>query len=425
MADSDMMSGPDLVMRNVRFPSGRIADLTLSEGKVVRAGSAGRFLPSIDCTSLIVIPAAVDMHVHMRGGSQSRKEDWGTGTESAIAGGVTIVVDQPNTIPAIDTPELLARRVAEAERDARCGFAINSAVTGATPIDEMWSAGAMAFGETFFGPSSYGEPVSEVTMAASLERIHAVGGLATVHAEIVMQGGADGLAAHDRNRPGSGEVRAIEQVKRLNPGGCRIHFCHMSTGPSIAAAAGTVEVTPHHLFLSRERFSDDDAHEKVNPPLRSEKERKGVWQHWEEIDVIASDHAPHTREEKSQDFANAPSGIPGVETMVPLLMAEVLHKRITLDSVIRKTAAIPAEILGIPPAGFNPGDRADFALYPKEIGTVEADQLHSKCGWTPFEDFEAVFPDIVVMGGELVFQDREFFPARATWYPGKGYARGT
>ncbi len=209
----------------------------------------------------------------------------------------------------------------------------------------------------------------------------------------------------------------------------------MSTKRAIGAASGSVEVTPHHLFLSLERSCNPEAFWKVNPPLRREKARKDLRSMWERIDVIASDHAPHTRSDKEQPFAAAPSGIPGVETMVPLLMAEVLDGKIGLQDVILKTSANPAALLGIPPAGFSPGDRGDFALYPKAAAPVDPDTLHSRCGWTPFEGLPAVFPCLVVMGGMVVYEEGEFFPVtprgwrvtgsfrpRPGRHPGEGYA---
>ncbi len=208
----------------------------------------------------------------------------------------------------------------------------------------------------------------------------------------------------------------------MNTSGCRLHFCHLSSPASIRAATGSVEVTPHHLFLSREGFDPCDSFGKVNPPLRSERERKKVWKEWDRIDVIASDHAPHTIAEKEQDFGSAPSGLPGVETMIPLLLAEVIEGRITLSSLIEKTVYNPARILGIPRAGYAPGDRADFALYKKAAEPIQTDRLHSKCGWTPFEGQKAVFPETVVMGGEIVYREGEFFPSEPSWFPGNGFS---
>jgi dihydroorotase len=208
-----------------------------------------------------------------------------------------------------------------------------------------------------------------------------------------------------------------------NTTGCKLHFCHMSTKESViaAATAGSVEVTPHHLFLSHERFRAGDAKGKVNPPLRSEKERKDLLTAWDRIDVIASDHAPHTLTEKQAPFPVAPSGIPGVETMVPLLMAAVLENTVSLVDVMRKTSWKPAELLGIPQAGFGPGNRADFALFSKEVCHVDPDLLHSKCVFSPFEGLPAVFPRTVILNGKVVYDDGEFSSGSPVWFAGKGY----
>jgi dihydroorotase len=114
---------------------------------------------------------------------QAAKEDWESGTKSALAGGVTIVVDQPNTVPPVNTPETLRARVFDAKEKAFCHFEINSSVTHGTPLSAMWSAGAMAFGEIFFGPSSYGEAVTPQDLKGAFDQIHSLGGLATIHAE--------------------------------------------------------------------------------------------------------------------------------------------------------------------------------------------------------------------------------------------------
>jgi len=416
-----MESRPDLVLANVLLPDGRKADISIRDGRVVHAGAPLAADHVIDCTGRIVLPAAVDVHVHIRGGSQSKKEDWETGSMSALAGGVTVVVDQPNTVPPLADPAAFSRRVADAREHSLCSFAVNSAVTPQTPAEAMWAAGAMAFGETFFAPSSYGEALSVPDLSLLLGRIHALGGLATIHAESVRPGEDNGLAAHDMLRSPEGERDAVLAVQACNTSGCRLHICHMSSALSLAAAKGTVEVTPHHLFLSREKVRDNDTRFKVNPPVRSERERKALFACWDRIDVIASDHAPHTQVEKAQEFSIAPSGVPGVETMVPLLMAEVLEKRLPLPDVIQKTSTAPAALIGIPPAGFLPGDRADFAIYQKKAVPIEADRLHSRCGWTPYEGMKAVFPGIVIRDGAVVYENGGYTRIPPVWYAGKGY----
>lgn len=411
----------DLVLRNVTLPTGRPVDIVVADGIVRHVGAPARAGETIDCTGYTCLPGAVDMHVHMRGGAQREKEDWRTGTTSAVAGGVTVVVDQPNTVPPLTTPELLRARVREAAGEAVCGFAVNAGVVPGANLDGMWDAGAMAFGETFAAPSSYGEGLDAETLKVLFDRIHALGGVATVHAEEVSGRAPATLADHDRARSGEGEARAVEAIAGLAPAGLRLHFCHLSTAASVRAARGTVEVTPHHLFLSREAFDPDETGARVNPPLRDEETRRELWSCWERIDVVASDHAPHTLHEKRMPFETAPSGIPGVETMVPLLMAAVRRGRITLASVIEKTSWRPAAILGIPRAGFEPGDRADYALYPDEITRIDAAHLHAKCDWSPFEGLDAVFPEEVIVGGRRAYVHGDLRETRGAWYPGKGY----
>jgi len=419
-----MKPGPSLLLKNVTLPEGRVADIMLKNGMVAHVGAAGPADRIMDCSGLFVLPAAVDIHVHMRGGPQSAKEDWESGSRSALAGGVTVVADQPNTVPPLTTPEAFTARVADAKEHALCSFAINSGVTPDTPLEALWHAGAGAFGETFFAPSSYGDAVGAEALARALCEIQRLGGLATIHAEEVGPGNDEDLRSHAQIRSAAGELRAVRAVAACNTSNCRLHFCHMSTGDAVAAATGSVEVTPHHLFLSREMFSDQDTFAKMNPPLRTGKERKDLWTRWDRIDVVASDHAPHTRTEKAVAFPDAPSGVPGVETMVPLLMAEVLKKTITIRDVIAKTSYNPARLIGIPPAGYTSGDRADFALYAKEIVAVDPDALHSRCGWSPFGGCPAVFPETVIMGGTVVYDQGGFSPGNPVWYPGKGYRHG-
>jgi dihydroorotase len=279
----------------------------------------------------------------------------------------------------------------------------------------------MAFGEVFFAPSSYGEAITPQELEKALGQIHSLGGLATIHAEEVISGSDTTLECHAQVRSPAGELRAVRAVQHANTAGCRLHFCHLSTSASVDAARGSVEATPHHLFLSHEMFEYTDACAKVNPPLRSEQERRELLSRWDRIDVIASDHAPHTALEKKLPFSDAPSGLPGVETMVPLLLAAVLEKTIGLPDVIAKTSSNPAAILGIPPAGFSPGYRGDFAIFKKQAVRIEADNLHSRCGWTPFEGKMGVFPTQVIMDGMVVFEEGEFFRATPSWIPGKGF----
>ncbi len=421
-----MTARADLVLKNVLCPDGRHADLSIRGGKVVHSGSPLPTDVSIDCRGKIVIPGGIDMHVHMRGGERQRhKEDWGSGSRSALAGGVTVVVDQPNTVPPVTNGEILAARVNEALCSAVCGFAINGGVVPGSDIVSMWRRGAMAFGEIFAGPSSYGEAVPPEALREFLRIIRGLGALATVHAE-QPAGTGNNLEGHDRARPASGEIAAIGSVSRAAPKRSRLHFCHLSTEEAVRTArkcGGTTEVTPHHLFLSYESFGALDARAKVNPPLRSDRERKEIWSVWDQIDVIASDHAPHTPAEKAAPFREAPSGMPGVETMLPLLVAASVEGRISLQSVMEKTSWKPAELLGIPASGFYPGQRADFAIFSGDPEPIEAGELHCRAGWTPFAGLPGCGVETVIRDGAVAYRSGEFSPLPPVWYKGRGYNR--
>ena len=426
-----------LLLKNVKMPDGSVRDITVAggvcvENKPVCTPSADAETV-MDCSKYICIPAALDMHVHMRGGTvQSHKETWETGTKAAVAGGIGTVVDQPNTIPAITDGDTFGKRMEEAATGAYCNFAVNGGVTPESKFKEMYAAGALAFGETFYAASSYGTPVTADFLKTAFAGIKALGATVTVHAEEIAAGEDVDLKAHDLLRSAEGERRAVENILAIAPEGLRLHLCHLSAPESVnAVIAGkkignlTFEVMPHHILLSREMFSPKDAFAKVNPPLRDEKTRKALFAMWDRIDVIASDSAPHTIAEKTENtFGDAPSGMPGVETMMPLLMQQVAEKRITLESLIEKTVRKPAAILNLRPSGFAVGEPADFALYPKDLERasvkISADNLHGKAGWTPYEGMSAVFPEIVIVNGEIAFDNGDFFRTNPRKVLGRG-----
>ena len=403
----------DLVLANARLPDGRIADITIRDGRVFHIGSSDSVSGAerIDCRRKLCVPAATDMHVHMRDGTQKAKEDWKTGTESAVAGGVATVVDQPNAVPAIDTAEIFASRVSLAAEQACCRFAINGSLNDTADIPALVEAGVLAFGEMFAAPSSYGSALSPETIARVTKEAASFGKLITIHAEEVAPGAVHSLAEHAASRPASGETKTIALVNSLAPESAKLHYCHISSTESFSAMreGSTFEVAPHHLFLSYENARDAaDTHMRMNPPLRTEAERKNLYAAFDKISAIASDHAPHTLAEKSAEFASAPSGIPGVETMLPLLMNEVHAGRLTLSSVLEKTVTNPNRILGIESPALVKGARADFALYADSPVSISAENLHSKCGWTPYEGMQGLFPELTVVSGVCAWKNGEF-----------------
>ena len=397
----------DLILSNSRLPNGRIADISIENGVITHIGSSGSG-ERIDCKNRLCIPAATDMHVHIRDGFQSAKEDWTTGTQAAVSGGVATIVDQPNTIPPIDSVKNFTERLALAKEHSFCHFGINGSVTEGADFIGLIDAGVLAFGEMFAAPSSYGTALTANVIKASLKTLTEHGMLVTVHAEEVAPGEVNSLAEHAASRSISDEAKTIRFVQCLAPAGAKLHFCHVSGVESIDAVLGTFEVAPHHLFLSYEETEPEDTFWKMNPPLRSKKERLSLWENFSRIPVVASDHAPHTLTEKSQPFSAAPSGVPGVETMLPLLMNAVFEKKITLGDVIAKTVTNPGRILGLPVPSISVGSRADLVVYADAPVKISGESLHSKCGWTPYEGMPGLFPITTLVNGILAWHEGEF-----------------
>ncbi|MCK4443529.1 MAG: amidohydrolase family protein, partial [Thermoplasmata archaeon] len=170
----------------------------------------------------------------------------------------------------------------------------------------------------------------------------------------------------------------------------------------------TSEVTPHHLLLNVD--SDLGGYGKANPPLRNKRDRIAMWEALVsgKIDVVASDHAPHTIEEKEEPFDHAPSGVPGVETSLPLMLAQVKKGNLPIERLVSAMMERPAEILGVNKGRIEVGTDADLiAVDMKSVSTIRADDLHSKCGWSPFERWEGIFPMVTVVRGEIVAREGE------------------
>ncbi|MDR2854717.1 MAG: amidohydrolase family protein [Methanomicrobiales archaeon] len=418
------------VLRDARLPDGRVADVTIVNGFISHIGSSDRADSdeTLFCHHQLLVPASIDMHVHMRDGVQAAKETWESGTQSALAGGVCLVVDQPNTVPPLVTKDVFLDRVEVARTSSYTHFMINGGITNETTsadISDLLNSGVLAFGEIFYGPSSYGEPISRDALSSALCQLRDSPVLITVHAETVSHGDDVSLKTHDELRSIAGECTAIFDVTTLAraflSSSTKLHICHVSNAQGIEMIAPlpfvSSEVMPHHLFLSRDMLPDK-AWYKMNPPLRTEQERKRLWEWWPHIDVIASDHAPHTTAEKEEEFFIAPSGVPGIETMVPLLMAEVKRGRISLSDLMYKTVSRPAELLGISPPCIAVGFRADLCLYPDAITCIDANNLHSKAGWSPFEGMDAIFPLFVLVSGQVAYDagsDR-FYKQDIEWF---------
>jgi dihydroorotase len=244
----------------------------------------------------------------------------------------------------------------------------------------------------------------------SFDFIKAFDKMVSVHAEdehMISKGQEQSPKDHDRNRPDKAEARAIERLASLGIIS-RVNICHITSRLGIKALARTnfsAEATPHHMLLDFNRSKTGYA--KINPPLRRKEDRESVLQAFIEgkIGILASDHAPHTIEEKEQEFFSVPSGCPGVETSFPLMLALTRHEHLPLTRLINAACERPAELFGLNKGKIEVGKDADFAVFdPREVIQVDSKKLHSKCGWTLFDGYEAIFPQAVFLRGQLLIK---------------------
>ncbi len=413
----------DLQIKNGRvYTDGRLlsADIWIKNGRIAALGGAHTADERIDASGMMIIPGAIDVHVHFRDPGYTHKEDWESGSISAAAGGVTTVVDQPNTDPRVLDAESYKIKHDIAKRRSVVDFCLNG---GAGEIEALLKAGASAIGELFM----YEMDDEKLTRAIrETERLKA---LATIHAEDgeVIRRYSEPLKdvsdpdVHSRARPPIAELSAVDKALSISKG--RIHICHISTADALALVRKakarnkgiSCEVTPHHLFLSRRDYKHLGTFLKTNPPLRGSADCEALWDGLRrgEIDIVASDHAPHLPEEKRDDIWHAPPGVPGVETMLPLILYAVKSNLLSLERAIDALATRPATLLGLESKGtIAVGKDADLVLFdPKRQERIAGYKLHSRADWTPYEGKKAIFPVMTLVRGNIVFDgDLEVAP---------------
>jgi dihydroorotase len=400
----------DLIIEGRAFYKGKLQPVCIGidEGKIVEIKKVLAGENRMDFKDRLILPGAIDVHVHFRDPGMTQNEDFGTGTLAAACGGVTTVFDMPNTNPPTVMAEDIVNKRENASSKAWVDFGLFAGVDARHDPTRM---NAHAVGYKIFMGSSTGSLLvtKDADIAGALAKISATGKVVSVHAEddaYIVRAPEKELRDHNRNRPPYAEVSAISRLTKMN-GSARINVCHVTSREAMAALAGTGytrEVTVHHMLL------DDSmplgGRGKVNPPLRTKDDRLALLDAFSKgrFDMLASDHAPHGQDEKSGDFDAAPSGMPGVETSVPIMMAMVKRGQIPLEVLVSAACQRPAEIFGLRKGIIEVGRDADLMVVdPKKVTEIKSKNLHSKCGWTPYEGYEAIFPTAVFLRGmELV-----------------------
>ncbi len=402
------MANPfDLILRNAQVftPSGLIeADLAASGGKTAALlpRGAGDAAEIIDGTGLVVLPGVIDTQVHFREPGLEHKEDLASGSLAAVLGGVTAVFEMPNTKPNTDSAEALADKLARAKGRMWCdhAFYVGATAANADHLDELEMLPGACGIKVFMGASTGDLLVSDDdTLARVLAHGHR---RVAIHAEdeYRMQDRM-GLrvpgdpASHPVWRDDTSALLATQRVVRLaRLSGRRIHVLHVTTPAELEFLKdhrdiASIELTPQHLTLAgEEAYPRLGSHAQMNPPIRSGAHRDGLW-HWLDqgvADVIGSDHAPHTLEEKAKAYPDSPSGMPGVQTLLPLLLDHLHHGRLSLQRLVDLTSAGAQRLFGLVNKGrIAPGYDADWTVVDlKRQWTVEQSWLASRAGWSPF-----------------------------------------
>lgn len=375
-------------------------------GRIVALGEPGDAGERIDCTGLTILPGVIDSQVHFREPGLEHKEDLESGSRAAVLGGVVAVFEMPNTKPNTDSPEALADKLARARDRMWCdhAFYVGATSGNADRTAELERLPGAAGIKIFMGSSTGDLLVSE---DRELARVLRSGRRrVAVHAEDeprmterLPHRVAGDPSSHPVWRDDESALKATRRIVGLARETRRpVHVLHVTTPAELAFLSenkdvASCEVTPQHLTLAgEEAYPRLGTWAQMNPPIRSGAHRDGLW-HWLNQgvpDVLGSDHAPHTREEKSKSYPDSPSGMPGVQTLLPLMLNHVAAGRLSLQRLVELTSAGPQRLFGMTGKGrIAAGYDADFTVVDLAARwTIEDSWLASRSGWSPFAGAE-------------------------------------
>lgn len=380
-----------------------IKDVSTMDGSAIDLSLPSEEERSISANGLVLLPALIDSHVHFRTPGLEYKENWETAARAAIQGGITTVFDMPNTIPPTVTLERLEEKQALIDQQLKAvGIPLHYGLyLGAdkSHFEQIVRCKKQIVGIKVFMGSSTGDLVMDDESS-----LHAIFSLAASHNLLLAVHAEDENLIQQRKEQFKGimeprvhsEIRNEEVALRATQKAIelariyhtRLHILHVGTKSEIqcierAKKEGlkiSVETTPHHLFLTIDDYKKQGTKVQMNPPLRTQEDVEAIWQalHSGVVDTIGSDHAPHTLQEKSSPYGQAPSGIPGVEITVPLLLNACCEGRITLKQIVRLMRDRVMEIFDLP-------ENDDYILIDmKKKVTIDEHSIKSKCRWSPY-----------------------------------------
>jgi dihydroorotase len=380
-----------------------VRDLCISQGRIVAAPAPGA--PVVDVSGLVVCPGFIDLHVHLREPGQTHKEDIGTGTRAAAAGGFTTVVAMPNTAPPVDSAEILAQVYGLARGKAAVRVLQSAALTLGRAGKELSDAAALAKAGAVALTDDGTCIQTAGLMLEAVRRAAAVGIPVIDHCEdesVARRGAMNAGAVARRlgvsSQPGLAEDLIVcRNLLVCRETGWPIHIQHISTAFSVAMVRAarreglpiTAEASPHHLCLTEECCATHGANAKMNPPLRTEADRQAVLAGLADgtIGVIASDHAPHTAAEKAAGMEKAPAGIVGLEALVSLCLTELVHGQVlTLPEFVAKLTAGPRTVLRLTQGTLSVGMPADVTLLNVNAEHIlRVAEFHSRSTNCPYD----------------------------------------
>ena len=409
-------------------PSGlAVTDIGIRAGRIAAVGDLGRAVGAdfFDARGLHVLPGVIDTQVHFREPGLEHKESLETGTAAAALGGVTAVFDMPNTRPLIADTQTFAEKWRNARGRLWCdaAFFVGATAANVNELAELERLDGCAGVKIFMG-SSTGDLMIEDD--ATLGRVLAQGARrCSVHAEdeprlkerraIAERAGKP--AAHPEWRDVETALKATRRLLRVaHAARRRVHVLHVTSAEEMELLRTredtvSVEVTPQHLtFAAPEVYERLGTLAQMNPPIREARHRDALWAVVNDglVDCLGSDHAPHTREEKDKPYPASPSGMPGVQTLVPVMLDHVHAGRLTLERFVDLTSAGPARLFGIAGKGrVAPGYDADFTIVDlRARRTITNLWIASRCGWTPFDGMKVTgWPVATVVRGAVVARD--------------------